>query len=68
VKNKNETNEERIEALKANAVRALSNYMLANAAPKDPSLKARMKDFHGRSVQEAKGERDNRSLPTDEPS
>jgi hypothetical protein len=48
--------EERLEAAKANAVRALSNYMLAVAAPKDPKLKARMQDFHGRSVREAKAE------------
>ena len=39
---------------KAHAVRALSNYMLAVAAPKDQKLKSSMKDFHGRSVQEAK--------------
>jgi Complex 1 protein (LYR family) len=43
-----------IENAKLNAVRALSNYMLATAAPKDPRAKQAIKDFHGRSVQAAK--------------
>jgi hypothetical protein len=43
-----------IHAAKANAVRALSNYMLQQAAPKDPKVKAAMKDFHGRAVKDAK--------------
>jgi hypothetical protein len=46
--------EDEIHAAKANAVRALSNYMLQQAAPKDPKVKAAMKDFHGRAVQQAK--------------
>uniref|UniRef100_A0A7S2YEL5 Uncharacterized protein n=1 Tax=Entomoneis paludosa TaxID=265537 RepID=A0A7S2YEL5_9STRA len=43
-----------VESRKAQAIRALSNYMLTVAAPKDEKLKSSMKDFHGRSVQEAK--------------
>jgi len=43
-----------LDSRKANAVRALSNYMLAVAAPKDDKLKSSMKDFHGRSVEQAK--------------
>ena len=46
--------EDQIHAAKANAVRALSNYMLQQAAPKDPKVKAAMKDFHGRAVKDAK--------------
>lgn len=47
---------EEIEAAKADAVRALSNYMLAVSAPKDSSLSSQMQDFHGRSVRKAKEE------------
>ena len=43
-----------IEARKANAIRALSNYMLAVSAPKDVKLKSSVQDYHGRSVQKAK--------------
>lgn len=48
------TNEIEIENAKASAVRALSNFLLANSAPKDPKVHSAMKDFHGRSVQDAK--------------
>ena len=40
----NETNEAQIEALKANAVRGLSNYMLFQSAKKDDQLKKAMAD------------------------
>jgi hypothetical protein len=53
-KHRQETNPEQIEAAKANAIRALSNYLLAMNAPKDPKMTAAMKDYHGRSVQQAK--------------
>ncbi|KAL7570880.1 hypothetical protein ACA910_018943 [Epithemia clementina (nom. ined.)] len=46
--------QEVLESRKANAIRALSNYMLTVAAPKDEKLKTVMKSFHGRSVQQAK--------------
>ena len=52
-KNRLETDPARIEGLKANAVRALSNYMLAMNAAKDPKVAAAMENFHGRSVQQA---------------
>jgi Complex 1 protein (LYR family) len=41
---------QQIANLKANAIRALSNYLLAMNASKDPKLKSAMKDFHDRSV------------------
>jgi Complex 1 protein (LYR family) len=53
-RNMNITYEIDIENAKAAAIRALSNYMLANSARKDPKVSAAMKDFHNRSVQEAK--------------
>jgi hypothetical protein len=52
-KNASETNEDKIMALKANAVRALSNYLLAVSASKDSQLSQSTKDFHGRSVSQA---------------
>ncbi|KAG7357064.1 complex 1 LYR family protein [Nitzschia inconspicua] len=42
--NQNETNESQIEVLKANAIRALSNYMLFQSAQKDGHLKKAMTD------------------------
>ena len=42
-----------IEAAKANAVRALSNYLLARAAPKDVKLQKAATNYHNRSVSEA---------------
>jgi hypothetical protein len=56
-KYRNARDEETIENAKLNAVRALSNYMLATSAPKDPKAKQAIKDFHGRSVQAAKDDR-----------
>ena len=53
-KHRNEANPDTIENAKLNAVRALSNYMLANSAPKDPKLQQPIKDFHTRSVDMAK--------------
>lgn len=47
---KHETNPEQIETYKANAVRALSNYVLTQSAPKDPKVKSAMQDYHERSV------------------
>ena len=40
--NMNETDEHKIEVYKANAVRALSNYMLYQSAQKDPQLQQAM--------------------------
>ena len=48
------TRDELLEARKASAVRALSNYMLQVAAPQDDKLKSTMQNFHGRAVKEAK--------------
>ena len=52
-KNAGQTDPDKITSLKANAVRALSNYLLAVSAPKDKHLQSSAKEFHGRSVQEA---------------
>ncbi|CAN0051491.1 unnamed protein product [Heterosigma akashiwo] len=41
-KNKDEKDEAKIEALKANAVRALSNYLVLESGMKDAQLKTRM--------------------------
>lgn len=38
--------------LKANAIRALSNYLLAMNASNDPKLKSAMQEYHNRSVPE----------------
>ena len=56
-KNAAETDPDKITNLKAHAVRALSNYLLAVAAPKDPRLNSSAKEFHGRSVKEAQAEK-----------
>jgi len=56
--------EDAIEAAKANAVRALSNYLLATAAPKDAKLQTAAKDYHSRSVMEAKSNNDTPSSST----
>lgn len=55
-KNAAETNPDKITSFKANAVRALSNYLLALSVPKDKQLQSSAKEFHGRSVQEARAE------------
>jgi len=52
------TDPNQITNLKANAIRALSNYLLTVSAPKDAQLRTSAKDFHGRSVQEARAEQD----------
>ena len=49
-KNEKVTDPDRIEICKGNAVRALSNYLLATSAPKDPKIKTALTDFHRRSV------------------
>ena len=46
LKNKDETDETRIEALKAGAVRALSNYMLYESGAKDKKLGKAMNKFN----------------------
>jgi hypothetical protein len=48
------TQADEIDILKAHAVRALSNYLLAVSAPKDAGLQSTAKDFQRRSVEEAR--------------
>jgi len=43
-----------IETYKLDAVRALSNYLLATSALKDPKVASAMKDFHKRSIPEGR--------------
>jgi hypothetical protein len=51
---KNETDENKIEALQANAVRGLSNYMLFRSGSKDEKLQKAMSKFHKGAVEDAK--------------
>lgn len=59
-KNAKETDPDKITDMKASAVRALSNYLLTASVPKDPQLRSSAKDFHGRSVEEANEEKNQR--------
>jgi len=56
-KSRGETDPAEIERLKSNAVRALSNYLLATSARNDPKVGAAMKTFHDKSVRHAKDAR-----------
>lgn len=49
-KNKDEQDENKIEFLKAGAIRALSNYMLYESGGKDEKLGKAMKKFHDKST------------------
>jgi hypothetical protein len=49
-----ETDPQRIQQLQANAIRALSNYMLYESGSKDPTLSKAMKTYHQESVLKAK--------------
>lgn len=51
---RNETDPDVIETYKLDAVRALSNYLLATSALKDPKVASAMKDFHKRSIPEGR--------------
>lgn len=57
-KHRHETDEAKIEAYKANAVRALANYLLATQAVSDPQMKPAADEYYGRSVQDAKSEKE----------
>jgi hypothetical protein len=63
-KNAHVTKAEELDNLKANAVRALSNYLLAVSAPKDAGLQSTAKNFHGRSVKEAQAVKEERGRAT----
>jgi hypothetical protein len=52
--NRDLVDETRIAAKKADAVRALSNYLLLDSAQKDTKLSSAMNDYHESSVEEAK--------------
>ena len=49
---RNEVDEHKIELLKSNAIRGLSNYMLYNSALSDKKLGDNMKKFHRKNMQE----------------
>mmetsp|Transcript_8860 Transcript_8860/g.15607 ORF Transcript_8860/g.15607 Transcript_8860/m.15607 type:complete len:94 (+) Transcript_8860:201-482(+) len=47
-----ETDENKIEALKYNAVRALSNYLLYEAAAKDEQMQRKIKNWESRQLKD----------------
>jgi hypothetical protein len=51
--NANERDEEKLEAMKANAVRGLANYMLFESGSKDAQLSKAMAKFHDTAVKDA---------------
>lgn len=53
--------EQQIQALQANAVRALSNYLLFQNARMDPKVKQAVKAFHEKHVSEASTEQKTQS-------
>lgn len=55
-----------LESRKSNAVRALSNYMLAISALQDSKLKPSVRDFHNRSVEKARQQRGERIPDTEQ--
>ena len=61
--NMNETNEQQIEIYKANAIRALSNYMLYQSAQKDPQLQQAMNKKNKKTSSNTK-ENDNNTTTT----
>jgi hypothetical protein len=55
-----EQDEEKIEAMKANAVRALANYMLFESGAKDEQLSKAMTKFHDTAVKDANRQKDDK--------
>ena len=53
-KHRGETNPQVVEHRKANAIRALSNYMLFESGTKDVKVKKAMEEYHTSSVEELK--------------
>lgn len=53
-KNSAVTDEAQIQALQANAIRALSNYLVFSSAGSDPKVKQAVQNFHDRHVQTAR--------------
>jgi Complex 1 protein (LYR family) len=53
-KHREETNPQLVEYQKANAIRALSNYMLFESGSKDVRVKKAMEEYHTSSVEELK--------------
>ena len=51
---KTETDEHKIDSLKSNAVRALSNYMLYESGSKDETMKKAMAKYHDSALQNIK--------------
>ena len=55
-KNAAVTDEAQIQALQANAIRALSNYLLFQNSSADPKVKQAVQNFHDRHVSSARQE------------
>jgi hypothetical protein len=55
-KNRSVHDEHHLDALRANAIRALSNYLLFQSARKDPKVKQAVESFHRKHVSLAREE------------
>ncbi|CAB9516258.1 expressed unknown protein [Seminavis robusta] len=53
-KNREVQEEQQLQALRANAIRALSNYLLFQNASSDPKVKQAVQSFHDRHVSSAR--------------
>ena len=60
---RHETDPVQIQILQANAIRALSNYMLYESGTKDPILSKAMKTYHQESVLKAKQQHEKQQQP-----
>jgi Complex 1 protein (LYR family) len=66
-KNREVQNEQQLEALRANAIRALSNYLLFQSARTDPKVKQAVDTFHRKHVslaRESSLKKDDNDTPT----
>lgn len=57
-KNRDETDESKIEVMKTAAIRGLSNYMLYESGSKDKKLSKAMKKFHNESKKDLNNNRE----------
>ena len=61
--NRDETDPHKVEVYKANAVRALSNYMLFQSAQKDPQLQQAMKQGRNGGTDQLPNSSSNNNVP-----
>ena len=55
-KNRDVKDEAQMQSLQANAIRALSNYLLFQSARSDPKVQQAVRDFHDKHVSSAQEE------------